>query len=144
MLFRSNQAAIEKRRYEQQQAELKAQLDAARTAQDNESIASAQEALQLSQQIYATKLKQIEAEAAERNARAKDSVSSSTNTATNSTRSNASQAPAPSVNNPNTGGSVQVYRLELVMPSGNVLKADLLDEFKQMFLRELEQIKATS
>lgn len=140
----NNQAAIEKRRYEQQQAELKAQLDAARTAQDNESIASAQEALQLSQQIYATKLKQIEAEAAERNARAKDSVSSSASTATNSSRSNASQAPAPSVNNPSTGGSVQVYRLELVMPSGNVLKADLLDEFKQLFLRELEQIKATS
>ena len=30
------------------------------------------------------------------------------------------------------------------MPSGNVMKADLLDEFKQLFLRELEQIKATS
>ncbi|MGK4302773.1 tape measure protein [Shewanella xiamenensis] len=140
----NNQAAIEKRRYEQQQAELKAQLDAARTAQDNESIASAQEALQLSQQIYATKLKQIEAEAAERSVKAQESASSRTSAASNVTRSNTSQALAPSVNNPSTGGSVQVYRLELVMPSGNVLKADLLDEFKQLFLRELEQIKATS
>lgn len=140
----NNQTAIEKRRYEQQQAELKAQLDAARTAQDKESIASAQEALQLSQQIYATKLKQIEAESAERNAQAIERASSSASTATNSTRSSASQNTSPTVSNQSTGGSVQIYRLELAMPSGNVVKADLLDEFKQLFLRELEQIKATS
>ncbi len=140
----NNQAAIEKRRYEQQQAELKAQLEAARTAQDKESIASAAEALQLSQQIYATKLKQIEAEAAERSAQANEPASSSTSTATNPTRSLASQTTTPSVSNQSTGGSVQVYRLELAMPSGNVVKADVLDEFKQLFLRELEQIKATS
>ncbi|MGI2152258.1 tape measure protein [Shewanella oncorhynchi] len=140
----NNQAAIEKRRYEQQQVELKAQLDAARTAQDKESIASAQEALQLSQQIYSTKLKQIEAESAERNAQAIERASSSASTATNSTRSTASQTASASVSNQNTGGSVQIFRLELAMPSGNVVKADLLDEFKQLFLRELEQIKATS
>lgn len=140
----NNQTAIEKRRYEQQQAELKAQLDAARTAQDKESIASAQEALQLSQQIYATKLKQIEAESAERNAQAIERASSSASTAMNSTRSSANQTASASVSNQSTGGSVQIYRLELAMPSGNVVKADLLDEFKQLFLRELEQIKATS
>lgn len=139
----NNQAAIEKRRYEQQQAELKAQLDAARTAQDKESIASAQEALQLSQQIYATKLKQIEAEAAERSATALDRAASNPNSATDYSRSTSQTTPR-TVSTPSTSGSVQVYRLELVMPSGNVLKADLLDEFKQMLLRELEQIKATS
>ena len=139
----NNQAAIEKRRYEQQQAELKAQLDAARTAQDKESIASAQEALQLSQQIYATKLKQIEAEAAERRATALDRAASNPNSATDDSRST-SQTTTRTVSTPSTSGSVQVYRLELVMPSGNVLKADLLDEFKQMLLRDLEQIKATS
>lgn len=139
----NNQAAIEKRRYEQQQSELKAKLDAARTAQDKESIASAQEALQLSQQIYATKLKQIEAEAAERRATALERATSNTNTATDYSRS-PSQTTTQTVSIQSTGGSVQVYRLELAMPSGNVVKADLLDEFKQMFLRELEQIKATS
>lgn len=139
----NNQAAIEKRRYEQQQAELKAKLDAARTAQDKESIASAQEALQLSQKIYATKLKQIEAEAAERRATALERATSNTNTATDYSRS-PSQTTTQTVSIQSTGGSVQVYRLELAMPSGNVVKADLLDEFKQMFLRELEQIKATS
>ncbi|MFB2661791.1 tape measure protein [Shewanella mangrovisoli] len=139
----NNQAAIEKRRYEQQQAELKAQLDAARTAQDKESIASAQEALQLSQQIYATKLKQIEAEAAERSANALDRTASNSNSATDYSRSTSQTTPR-TVSTPSTSGSVQVYRLELVMPSGNVLKADLLDEFKQMFLSDLEQIKATS
>ncbi|MFV0597982.1 tape measure protein [Shewanella sp.] len=139
----NNQAAIEKRRYEQQQAELKAQLDAARTAQDKESIASAQEALQLSQQIYATKLKQIEAEAAERSTTALDRAASNPNSATDYSRST-SQTTTRTVSTQNTSGSVQVYRLELAMPSGNVLKADLLDEFKQMFLRDLEQIKGTS
>jgi len=139
----NNQAAIEKRRYEQQQAELKAQLDAARTAQDKESIASAQEALQLSQQIYATKLKQIEAEAVERSATALDRAASNPNSATDYSRST-SQTTTRTVSTPSTSGSVQVYRLELAMPSGNVVKADVLDEFKQLFLRELEQIKATS
>tara|TARA_R110002033_G_scaffold124195_1_gene166313 strand:- start:537 stop:4484 length:3948 start_codon:yes stop_codon:yes gene_type:complete len=139
----NNQADIEKRRYEQQQAELTAKLNAANTAQDKQSIASAKEALQLSQQIYKTKLKQIEADSAERAAQTQDRAVSS-NTATNSTSKTLPATITPSINNQANSVSVQIYRLELAMPSGNVVKADLLDEFKQMFLRELEQIKATS
>jgi tape measure domain-containing protein len=136
-----NQGAIEKRRYQALQTELNAQLDAARTAQDEASIASAQEALKLSQQIYSTKLKQIEAEALERQVRPQEKPPSDTPVTAN--RSPAT--PVVMVNpQASQNAAVQVFRLELAMPSGSLIKADVLDEFKQMFLRELEQIKATS
>ncbi|MCL1048465.1 tape measure protein [Shewanella abyssi] len=137
----NNQTAIEKRRYEQQQAELQAQLDAAKTAEDKTAITSVQEALRLSKDIYQTKLKQIDAEAAERRQQ-EQSTSSDTSTAK-------AVVPTPTVSTRNTVTTVsttrvETVRLELVMPSGNVMKADLLDEFKQLLFSELEQIKATS
>ncbi|MCZ4339655.1 tape measure protein [Shewanella colwelliana] len=139
----NNQTAIEKRRYEQQQAELQAQLDAAINAQDKTSIASATQALRLSKEIYQTKLKQIDAEASERRQREQEQLSRpSRDTSTSS-------APTSSVSTRNTittvsTGRIDTVRLELVMPSGQVVKADVLDEFKQLLFSELEQIKATS
>ncbi|UCX05424.1 tape measure protein [Shewanella glacialimarina] len=140
----NNQTAIEKRRYAQQQAELEAQLIAARTAQDETAIASAKEALSLSREIYQTKLKQMDAEASERRQQAQAQAS------TTSRDISASNAPTQSAVTPRNStttvstGRVDTVRLELVMPSGNIMKADLLDEFKQLLFRELEQIKATS
>ncbi|QYK02800.1 tape measure protein [Shewanella psychrotolerans] len=139
----NNQTAIEKRRYEQQQAELQSQLDAAKTAQDKAAISSAQEALRLSKEIYQTKLKQIDAEASERRQREQAQPSQS------SRDTSTSRSPTQTVSTRNTittvsTGRIDTVRLELVMPSGQVVKADLLDEFKQLLFSELEQIKATS
>ncbi|MDR8523479.1 tape measure protein [Shewanella fidelis] len=135
----NNQTAIEKRRYEQQQAELEAQLNAAKTAQDKTAITSAQEALRLSKEIYQTKLKQMDAEAAER--RQQEQATSS--------ESSISRTVAATVSRDTTEKTVntrrvETVRLELVMPSGRVVKADLLEEFKLQLFNELEQIKATS
>lgn len=139
----NNQTAIEKRRYEQQQAELQAQLDAAKAAQDKTAITSATQALRLSKEIYQTKLKQIDAEASERRQREQEQSSQS------SRDTSTSSAPTSSVSTRNTvttvsTGRIDTVRLELVFPSGQVVKADLLDEFKQLIFSELEQIKATS
>ncbi|WP_065204247.1 tape measure protein [Shewanella woodyi] len=137
----NNQTAIEKRRYEQQQAELQAQLEAAKTAQDNAAIVSAKEALRLSKAIYQTKLKQIDAEVAER--RQQEEVNHPDSTPAKAIAPTSKTQPRNAVTTPSTN-RIETVRLELVMPSGNLVKADLLEQFKQLLLTELEQIKATS
>ncbi|MCG9722110.1 tape measure protein [Shewanella sp. Isolate7] len=136
-----NQSAIEKRRYGQQQAELKAQLDAAKAAQDKAAITSAQEALRLSKEIYQTKLKQIDAEAQER--RQQEQAASQEPSPTTYQASIPTGSPSRQITQVTTGRTDTV-RLELVMPSGNVIQADVLEDFKQRLFDELESIRATS
>ena len=138
----NNQTAIEKRRYDNQQAELKAQLAAAKQAEDGATIKSAQAALALSQQIYQTKLKQLQAQQQER--AEQDKSISKTASSSPTVSAPVPKTALPSVDSSPVQRVTDTVRLELVMPSGSVVKADLLNEFKQLLFTELEQIKATS
>ena len=136
-----NQSAIEQRRYQQQQDDLEAKLAQAQQTNDQASIDSAKEALRLSQEIYRTKQAQFKEEAQARQAReqqtpVREPTVSRTNTRTSSTTNTVNTVTQTQVK--------QVIRLELVLPGGSIVQADLLEQFENMLLSNLEQIKASS
>lgn len=139
--LRDNQGAIEKRRYEQQLAELKAQLAAAQNAGDQQAIKSAQQALDLAKQIYTIKTQQI---AAEKQANTNDSQQS---TVTKAQPRPATQSPVlPESPIISTSGQqpANTVRVELALPSGKVFATYASQSNAASLMAELEQIRSTS
>jgi tape measure domain-containing protein len=135
-----NQAAIEKRRYQQQQDELRAKLEQAQAAQDQASIAAAKEALRLAEQVYQLKQKQAAQDKAEREQQARDSATTDTTVKASGSSSSSSTTSTSTV----ISSSVQTVRLELVMPSGRTIAAGLSNSAAEQLLAELEAIKGAS
>ncbi|MCH4295568.1 tape measure protein [Shewanella sp. 3B26] len=142
-----NQAAIEKRRYQQQQRDLQDKLKAAEKAQDREAMAAASEALRLAEEVYRVKQKQAAADKAEREQRERE-------TRSGAAAKTVSQAPTQQaaagagISAPGaalaSGGAQNVVRLELVMPSGRMIEAEVFGQFGEQLLAELERIKGAS
>ncbi|AYV12992.1 tape measure protein [Shewanella algae] len=136
----NNQAAIEKRRYQQQRQELQAKLKEAEAAEDQASVSAARQALQLAEQVYNLKQKQVEQDLAERQQQS-PAERPTTNTSNNSPIQN---QPPPSTTSAVGGSAAQTVRLELVLPSGNQIDAAVYGSAAEQLLDELERIKGTS
>lgn len=136
----NNQAAIEKRRYQQQRQELQAKLKEAEAAEDQASVSAARQALQLAEQVYNLKQKQVEQDLAERQQQS-PAERPTTNTSNNSPIQN---QPSPSITSAVGGSAAQTVRLELVLPSGNQIDAAVYGSAAEQLLDELERIKGTS
>ncbi|GAB1102401.1 MAG: hypothetical protein Sw2LagTSB_02760 [Shewanella algae] len=136
----NNQAAIEKRRYQQQRQELQAKLKEAEAAEDQASVSAARQALQLAEQVYNLKQKQVEQDLAERQQQS-PAERPTTNTSNNSPIQN---QPSPSTTSAVGGSAAQTVRLELVLPSGNQIDAAVYGSAAEQLLDELERIKGTS
>ncbi|WP_205313775.1 hypothetical protein, partial [Rheinheimera maricola] len=114
----NNQTAIEKRRYEQQTADLREKLKAAQASGDKEALSAAQQALKLAEEIYRIKQKQAQEEAA---ANGNTTGINRTGTTANSVTSPSTAAPLPMVAPAGTApvtnnSNARTVRLELAMP----------------------------
>lgn len=138
-----NQAAIEKRRYEQQVAELKAKLAEAQNTGDQEAIKSAQKALDLAKQINSIKTEQF---AAERQAANDSNIQQEKTPAAPKPRP-ASQSPVlpeSRVVSVSQQQATNTFRVELALPSGRVIPTYAQQSDASALMAELEQIRSTS
>ena len=137
-----NQNAIEQRRYQQQLAELQAQLQQAQEAGDKQAIASAQEALKLAKEIYAIKQAQLKEEQTSNQAINDDQPGTTAPTTRPQTRQ-----PAQTTQPASTGTSVTsvsgTVRLELVLP-GKTYNASMQRGDAAAMLAEIERAASTS
>lgn len=141
----NNQAAIEKRRYEAQVAELREKLKAAQASGDKEALAAAQQALKLAEDIYKIKQKQLAEEAA---ATGSTTTTRRTTTTTTSATSPSTAAPLPVVAPTGTapvtnGGNTKTVRLELAMP-GRTFTASIDSAEADRLLAQIERARSTS
>ncbi|MBU2113718.1 MAG: tape measure protein [Gammaproteobacteria bacterium] len=140
-----NQAAIEKRRYDAQVAELREKLQQAQSSGDQQAVKAAQEALKLAQQIYKIKTDQL---AAERSA-AQGQTQDTNQQGQQPTSKRLPKQPAFSgmsgtsstTQNSSTGATV---RVELALPSGRVIPAQATQSDAAALMDELERIRSTS
>ncbi|MDD4864534.1 MAG: tape measure protein [Alishewanella agri] len=141
----NNQAAIEKRRYEAQVAELREKLKAAQAIGDKEALAAAQQALKLAEDIYKIKQKQFAEEAA---ATGSTNTTRRTTTTTTSATSPSTAAPLPVVAPTGTApvtnsGNTRTVRLELAMP-GRTFTASIDSAEADRLLAQIERARSTS
>ncbi|MCT8124419.1 hypothetical protein H1D31_00005 [Alishewanella sp. BS5-314] len=141
----NNQAAIEKRRYEAQVAELREKLKAAQASGDKEALAAAQQALKLAEDIYKIKQKQLAEEAA---ATGSTTTTRRTSTTTTSATSPSTAAPLPVVapTGPapvTNSGNARTVRLELAMP-GRTFTASIDSAEADRLLAQIERARSTS
>ncbi|MDP5459891.1 tape measure protein [Alishewanella sp. SMS8] len=137
-----NQAAIEKRAYEQQTAELRAKLAAAQASGDAASIAAAKEALKLADQIYKTKQAQY---AEELKANSKTTNTSSPSSAANNVTPLVRQT-TPTSNTvlpTTTASSTRTVRLVLEL-QGQSYNADMSISAADQLLAQIERARSTS
>lgn len=138
-----NQAAIEKRRYDAQIAELREQLAQAQNTGDQAAIKSAQQALELAKQIYKIKTDQLAAERSATGDNKAQSSESAIKTQNSMPRSNTSSAgTAASTTSNNSVG--QTVRVEIALPSGQVIPTQASANDAARLFNELEQIRSTS
>ncbi len=129
-----NTDAIRKRDYERQIAELREALAAAKKTGDRETIAAAQQSLELAKKIYATKSQQLKEEREERAARERERQQEQVARQADRQRREVAQAQAPvPVPQPADSGPrlAQVIRLEAGGRSVNI-QADNVDTLLQV------------
>jgi hypothetical protein len=140
----NNQAAIEKRRYEAQVAELREKLKAAQASGDKEALAAAQKALQLAEDIYKIKQQQFAEEAA---ATGLSNTGRNAGTTSTSATSPSTAAPlpvvAPTGTAPVTSGNTRTVRLELALP-GRTFTASITSAEADLMLAQIERARSTS
>lgn len=133
-----DQAAIEQRRYQQQLAELQAQLKQAQDSGDKQAVSSAQEALKLAKEIYSVKQAQLKEEQASQQASNTDQPD--TTTKTNQQRTTVQTTAPATTGTSSTSGTV---RLELVLPRRSV-SASMTSANAASLLAEIESAASTS
>ncbi|MBV2127920.1 tape measure protein [Arsukibacterium indicum] len=140
----NNQAAIEKRRYEAQVAELQAKLKQAQESGDQQSVAAAKEALRLAKEIYQIKTNQFKAEKQASGQSANQSTAPIARPATESP----GIAPGSALNNSSSqpsGNSGPVKTVRLVLDiGGNSFGADMENNEATRFLSQVERARSTS
>ncbi|WNO60897.1 tape measure protein [Rheinheimera sp. MMS21-TC3] len=143
--LQNNQAAIEKRNYETQLADLNAKLKQAQESNDQAAISAAKQSLALAKEIYAIKTSQIQAEA-----QSKANSNSATDPAAQTAKPRfASEVPvlprSAIVSNSNSNSAPsQTVRLELAMPSGSTYQAQMGSNDVNRMLAEIERAASTS
>ncbi|MCB5226177.1 tape measure protein [Alishewanella sp. 16-MA] len=141
----NNQTAIEKRRYEQQTADLREKLKAAQASGDKEALSAAQQALKLAEEIYRIKQKQAQEEAA---ANGNTTGINRTGTTATSVTSPSTAAPLPMVAPAGTApvtnnSNARTVRLELAMP-GRTFTATIDSTEADRLLAQIERARSTS
>jgi hypothetical protein len=140
-----NQAAIEKRRYEAQTAELREKLQQAQSSGDQQAVKAAQEALKLAQQIYKIKTDQL---AAERSGAQNEAQNTKANTPRPASKPLSQLPPyigtSGTASQSQTGSPGATVRVELALPSGRVIPAQATQSDAAALMDELERIRSTS
>ncbi|WP_445425169.1 tape measure protein [Alishewanella sp. HL-SH06] len=138
----NNQAAIEKRAYEQKTAELRAKLEAAQATGDAATITAAKEALKLNEQIYKIKQQQ-----AADDIKAASSTRSTTSPSASSALPTVSQLPQTIVpvtsTAPSTSSVTRTVRLVLEL-QGQSYNADMSISAADQLLAQIERARSTS
>lgn len=149
-----NQAAIEKRRYEQQIAELQAKLQQAQESGDQDSIRAAQQALTLAREINKIKQDTIKAEQearkqAERERAEQERERQANQQQAQQQKTQPQQAaparPQPVVlEQPRPATTTGRMVLELVLPGSQRFNAEMDARSAEQMMRHLERIRSTS
>lgn len=137
----NNQAAIEKRRYEQQTAELREKLKAAEASGDRAAVDAAREALKLAEQIYKIKQQQA-AEDTKAQRQQSNQAAPVRNTTATSTQTPSTVAPIALPPSSNTGSS-RTVRLVLDL-QGRSFSAEMAGNEADRLLAQIERARSTS
>ncbi|WP_166838707.1 tape measure protein [Rheinheimera pleomorphica] len=140
--LQDNQAAIEKRNYDAQLAELNSKLKEAQTAGDKEAVNAARQSLALAKEIYAIKQAQLKEEQATRQPVSNNDPVTNAPTPRQQTRQPIQTTQPATTGTSVTSGSNTV-RLELVLP-GRSFNASMARTDAASLLAEIERAASTS
>lgn len=139
----NNQSAIEKRRYEQQTAELREKLKAAQQSGDNAAVAAAQKALSLAEQIYSIKQQQAAEDLKTKTELSRQQPAGTANNVSPLVRP-AAAAPAPVITPASsTAQSSRTVRLVLDL-QGRSYNAEMSAAEVDRMLAQIERARSTS
>lgn len=138
-----NESAIEKRRYEQQTAELREKLKAAEASGDRAAVEAAREALKLAEQIYKIKQQQAAEDLKQRNDQNRQTTAAASNNVTPIVRQTVPQAVPAATPISSTTGTSRTVRLVLDL-QGRSYNAEMSQNEADRLLAQIERARSTS
>jgi len=115
--YNDNLAAVEERRYQNQLADLEAKLAEARAANNDEAVASYQQAIKLADQLHQKKLQDI---AAEKAAKAQEAANQQTSAAPSAPNRSQTAPTTAASQSSQASSQTQVIRIEMGSKSATV------------------------